>query len=48
MKNQKITRTITIANIDVVTFNSEEMLVEKKRVVIPTMHKLTDKTLKNM
>ena len=45
MKNQKITRTITIASIDAVTFNTEKELVEKKHVNIPTMQKLTDKDI---
>ena len=30
MKNQKITRTITIANIDAVTFNSEKKVSRKE------------------
>ena len=45
MKNQKITRTITIANVYAVTFNTEKELVEKKHVNIPTMQKLTDKDI---
>lgn len=42
MKNQKITRTISIADIDIVAFNSEKKAVENKHMIIPTMHKLTD------
>lgn len=45
MKNQKITRTITVADVYAVTFNTEKELVEKKHVNIPTMQKLTDKDI---
>lgn len=45
MKNQKITRTITIADVYAVTFNTEKELVEKKHVNIPTLQKLSDKDI---
>lgn len=45
MKNQKITRTVSIASIDAVVFNTEKELVEKKHMMIPTMQKLTEKDI---
>lgn len=43
MKNQKITRTITIASVDVALYDMHNDAVKNVHFAIPTMQKLTDK-----
>ena len=43
MKNQKITRTITIANMDVALYDLSNNAVKNVNLAIPTTQKLTDK-----
>lgn len=43
MKNQKITRTVSIANMDVALYDMDSNAVKTVHLAIPTMQKLTDK-----
>lgn len=45
MKNQKITRTISIASVDVALYDMNNNAIKTVHFAIPTMQKLTDKDI---